>query len=157
MISLPFRIRGVYTSFVDLEGIARLEEEELCLEYRMGSVLSRYVKSKPTEVRIAVDELEEVTFKHFLCIGMLKLRARGLGAFSQMPGNEGGELRLRCRREHWALAQELASRLSMRTVEHQLRALVDETSRSDHRALQPTAFPETGSAKRDDRAKQSGK
>jgi hypothetical protein len=88
----------------------------------MTSTFARYLKSKPKEVRIALDELEEAVFKHWLCIGMLKLRARRLDAFSQVPGSEGSELRLRCRREHWELAQELASRLNLRTVEHQLRA-----------------------------------
>jgi hypothetical protein len=156
MTSLPFKIRGVYTGFVDLEGIARLEEKELCLEYRMSHVISRYIKSKPKEIRIAVEELEEATFKHVVCIGLLRLRARRLGAFSQVPGSEGGELRLRCRREHWPLAQELASRLSMRTVEHQLRALVAETSRTLEVPTQAPVIPEAGPAKRDARIKLSG-
>jgi hypothetical protein len=155
MVSVPFKIRGVYTGFVDLEGIARLEDKELCLEFRMSPVFSRYVKSKPKEVRIALEELEEATFKHVLCIGLLKFRARRLSAFSQVPGSEGAELRLRCRREHWPAAQELASRLSMRTVEHQLRALVAETSRSFEGPAQASAIPDTSSAKHDARIKQA--
>jgi hypothetical protein len=127
MTSVPFRIRGVLTGFVDLEGVARVEGQDLCLEFTMNTVFSRYVKSKPKVVRVPLTELEDAVFKHVLCVGLLKVRARSLNAFSEVPGNEGCELRLRIRREHWPAAQELASRLNMKTVEHQLRTLVAET------------------------------
>ena len=127
MTSLPFKIRGVYTGFVDVEGIARLENQELCLDFRM-SVLT-HLKTNPKELRIPLDELEEAVFKNRLCLGFLVLRARRLDSFKDVPGNATGELRLRCRREHWETARELASRLSMKTTEHQLRALLAETDR----------------------------
>jgi hypothetical protein len=127
MTSLPFKIRGVFTGLVDVEGIARLENQELCLEFRMA-VLTR-LKTNPKEIRIPLDELEEAAFKNRFCLGFLVLRARRLESFKDVPGNATGELRLRCRREHWETARELASRLSMRTTEHQLRALLAETDR----------------------------
>src|SRR5262249_31372999 len=106
MTSLPFRIRGVYTGFVDVEGIARLENQELCLEFRMS--VPTHLKTSPREIRIPLDELEEAVFKNRLCLGFLVLRARRLVAFHDVPGNNAGELRLRCRREHWETAKELA-------------------------------------------------
>ena len=134
MTSLPFKIRGVYTGFVDVEGIARLENQELCLEFRM-SVLKR-LKTNPKEIRIPLDELEEAVFKNRLCLGFLVLRARRLDSFKGVPGNATGELRLRCRREHWETARELASRLSMRTTQHQLEALLDDAERGSQRPQQ---------------------
>src|SRR6476646_10609139 len=92
------------------------------------SVLTR-LNTTPKEIRIPLDELEEAVFKNRLCLGFLVLRARRLDSFKDVPGNAIGELRLRCRREHWETARELASRLSMRTTEHQLRALLAETDR----------------------------
>ena len=134
MTSLPFKIRGVYTGFVDVEGIARLENQELCLDFRM-SVLT-HLKTNPKELRIPLDELEEAVFKNRLCLGFLVLRARRLDSFKDVPGNATGELRLRCRREHWETARELASRLSMRTVQHQLRALLADTGRAGQSTTQ---------------------
>jgi len=61
MTSLPFKIRGVFTGLVDVEGIARLENQELCLEFRMA-LFSR-LKTNPKEIRIPLDELEEAVFK----------------------------------------------------------------------------------------------
>jgi hypothetical protein len=127
MTSLPFKIRGVFTGLVDVEGIARLENQELCLEFRMA-VLTR-LKTNPKEIRIPLEELEEAVFKNRFCLGFLVLRARRLDSFKDVPGNATGELRLRCRREHWETAKELASRLSMKTTEHQLRALLADTDR----------------------------
>ena len=92
----------------------------------------------------------------WLCIGMLKLRARRLEVFSQVPGNQGSELRLRCRREYWEVAQELASRLNMRTLQQQLQALVAETDRATQRLPQPPASVEPQRAKREVREKQPG-
>jgi len=127
MTSLPFKIRRVLTGFVDLEGIARLESQELCLDFRMS--VFRRLKTNPKEIRIPLDDLEEAVFKNRFCLGFLVLRARRLDSFKDVPGNATGELRLRCPREHWETARELASRLSMRTTEQQLRALLAETDR----------------------------
>jgi hypothetical protein len=128
MTSLPFKIRGVFNGLVDVEGIARLENQELCLEFRMA-VFTR-LKTPPKEIRIPLDELEEAVFKNRFCLGYLVLRARRINSFKDVPGNATGELRLRCRREHWETARELASRLSMKTTEHELRALLADTDRN---------------------------
>jgi hypothetical protein len=135
MTSLPFKIRGVFTGLVDVEGIARLENQELCLEFRMA-VLTR-LKTNPKEIRIPLEELEEAVFKNRFCLGFLVLRARRLDSFKDVPGNATGELRLRCGREHWETARELASRLSMKTTEHQLRALLADTDRDRASQSQP--------------------
>jgi len=129
MTSLPFKIRGAFTGIVDVEGIARLENQTLCLEFRMA--VFTHLKTNPKEIRIPLEELEEAVFKNRFCLGFLVLRARRLDSFKDVPGNATGELRLRCRREHWETARELASRLSMRTTEHQLRALLAETERAE--------------------------
>lgn len=141
MMSLPFTIRGVLTGFVDLEGVARLEDKELCLEFRMSSSLARFLRSSPREVRVAFEELEEAVFKQRLCVGMLRLRARRLHIFSQVPGSVGSELRLRCRREHWELARDLASHLSLRAVEQQLRTLAAENDQAANKLPIPTSSP----------------
>ncbi len=127
MSSLPFVIHNVPTVLIDLEGIARLEADELVLEFRARFVLRKSIKSRTTrEVRIPVADLEEVKFSNRLFGGVVKFRARRLGAFGSMPGTHGSELRLRCRREHRVLAQDLVSRLSMRITEQELRQLVSD-------------------------------
>ncbi len=127
MSSLPFTIRGVHGGFVDLEGIASLEDTELVLEFRLRHVLAWFVKTNTKEMRIPLSELEEVTLKRRLFRGVLILRARRLSLFSTIPGDHGSELRLRCRREHYHIAQDLASRVGMRIMEKDLKAMVAST------------------------------
>jgi len=130
MNSLPFTIRGVYSHFVDLEGVAKIEGGELVIEYRtrVRHVLAKFIRSNPKELRLPLGDLEEAAFGRRLWLGFLHLRARSMSAFGTVPGNDGCELRLRCRRAHWPTAQDLASRINMRVVTEDLKALVDSNT-----------------------------
>lgn len=142
MNSLPFFIRGVYTGFVDLEGIARIEGQVLVLEFRTRHVLARLVRSQPKEVRVPLAELEEVAFRRRFLMGYLCLRARRMSSFNAVPGSDGAELRLRCRRAHWQAARELASNLDLGVVTQNLKAMVDAHTPPD--ALPPGPPPLPG-------------
>jgi hypothetical protein len=124
-MSVPFFIRGVFTDFVDLEGLARIEGSELMLEFRTTHALSKLLPPSTRELRIPLSELEDVTFKRRFCLGFVLLRARSLKAFSDIPGNQGCELRLRCRSAHREAAQELASRLGMSLTTQDLKRMVE--------------------------------
>lgn len=123
MSSVPFTIEDVYSSLAELEGVVRMEPTGLTLEFRIMDAILNLLKSQPKEVRIPWTDLEEVTFTkgYFKCV--LHLRARAMTAFSQIPGSNGSEVKLRCKRKYAPAAQELASNAGMRIVEHQLRAL----------------------------------
>jgi hypothetical protein len=136
--SLPFTIEGVFLGLANLVGIARLDGQDLCLEFRTEHPLSEFIKSESKEVRIPLADLDEVAFKSRFCIGYLNLRARRLALFEQVPGNEGDRLRLRCRRSDWAAARELASRLSMHTVKREIQDLLDATSPPSRNLPAPT-------------------
>ncbi len=158
MNSVPFKINGVYTDFVDLVGIARLEGEDLCLEFRKEHALSKFLKPGAREVRIPLAEIDEAVFKGRFCLGFLRLRARRLTAFAQVPGNEGDLLKLRCRRENWEAARELASRLSMQTVKRELSDLISATDTPPQklRAQATPAPPDANTSQPNRRQAQAG-
>ena len=124
---------------IDLEGIVRIEGRELCFEFRARHAILHYIHSKSKEVRIPMDELEEVRFRRYLWRGELVIRAQRMTTFGSMSGRAGNELRLRCRREDWELARELASRLSMFTMEQELRTLISATEPSQPLTASPDA------------------
>jgi len=128
MSTLPFVIRGVMTGLVDLNGIARFEENHVCLEFRTVHPLSKFLKSETREIRIPLADLEEAKFRSLFCLGFLILRSRNLTAFNSVPGATSSELRLRCRREYFAIAREFASRVNMSTVAQELKVLVAATN-----------------------------
>jgi hypothetical protein len=126
MNSIPFSIRGgLLEGFLDLDGIVRLEGPDLVVEFRTTRRrFARSLRSEPKEIRVPLSEIEEVTFKKFLVLGFLEIRARHLNTFSAMPHCDGGQLRVLCRRAHWGAARELASRFSMSALAEDLKAMV---------------------------------
>ena len=138
MNSLPFRISGVYGDFAELAGIARLDDDgAFVLEFQITDGLVGVFKSELQEVRIRMADLEEVTFKRGLFSCALTLRVRRMELLASIPGSGEGEIRLRCKRRHWKVAQELASSLNMRLVGHQLKDINDSILRSNQ--LPPSA------------------
>ena len=123
MSSVPFTVGDVYSSLAELEGVVRMEENGLALDFRVTDAVLHVMKSQPQEARIPWTELEEITFTKGLFRCALHLRTRGLKAFSAIPGSNGSEMILRCKRKYAEAARELASNAAMRIVEHQLRAL----------------------------------
>jgi hypothetical protein len=138
-MSVPFTIRGVFTDFVNLEGLARLEGTELILEFRTTHALSKLLPPSTRELRVPFSELEEATFKRRFCLGFVRLRARSLKVFAEVPGSQGCELRLRCRSEHREAAQELASRIDMSLVSQDLQRMVEA---ADSHRPQPALDPD---------------
>ena|SRR5438876_6111568 len=129
MNALPFTISGVYLDFANLEGIARLDESGLILEFSVKDALVGVLKSKPKEVRLVFADIAEVTFKGGLFRGELTLQTRRMSAIADVPGSSAGRLRLRCRRKHWPIARELTSQLTLRVMAEDLRHMAAANSR----------------------------
>ncbi len=127
-MSVPFSVDAVLTSFADMEGIARVEENALALEFQVKDNIFGIIKSQPREVRIPFAELAEVTFRRGWFRGVLVVRARRMSVLADVPGTEGAEIRLRCQRRYRDAAQELASQVSMRMVSQDLQRMVEDTS-----------------------------
>jgi len=128
-MSVPFSVDGVMTSFADLNGIARVEESGLVLEFQVKDNVFGILKTQPREIRIPFLELAEITARRGWFGSVLVVRTRTLSALADVPGSDGAEIRLRCRRRHRDAAQELASQASMRMVTRDLQRMVAETDR----------------------------
>ena len=137
MSILPFTISGVYSSLGELEGIARLEEGGLVLEFSVKDAIVGVLKSQPKEAWIAFADLAEATFKRGLFSGKFIIRTRRMSAISDIPGSSQGELRLRCRRKDCGVAVELASQLSLRIMAEELRQMADKNARSSQPPTRP--------------------
>jgi hypothetical protein len=137
-MSVPFSVNAVYTSFADMDGIARVEENGLILEFQVKDNVFGILKTQPKEVRIPFANLAEVTARRGWFGSILVVRARTISALAEIPGHDGAEIRLRCRRRHRDAAQELASQAHMRMVTRDLQRIVAETDRAIY---PPSAAP----------------
>src|SRR3954451_12392962 len=109
MITLPFKISGLYASLAELHGIGHLEEGSLILEFSLKDAFVGVLKSRPREIRISLGELKEVALKRRLFWSVFIIRARRMRVIAEFPGSKGDELRLRFRRRDWDTARELAT------------------------------------------------
>ena len=98
--SLPFRDFNGH-----IQGVLRLEEEEIVLEWRsvmgwpflMGWPLKRRALHL---VRIPLNQLESIEYRNpfYLFHATLRMRVRSLELLAQVPGSSGAEITVYCKK-----------------------------------------------------------
>jgi len=118
--------------FVDLslqiQGVLRLEEEEIVLEWRRpklpGTIFllltsGQWGASQLEQVRIPIKELDEIKYRNpfYLFHAALRIRVRSLQTLASVPGANGAEVTLYCKKRDRHLAQEIANLATFRRLE----------------------------------------
>jgi len=110
VVSVPFTDMSL-----QIQGVLRLEEEELVLEWRKEILWS----SQLEEVHIPIKELDEIKYGNpfYLFHATLRIRVRNLRTLSSVPGANGAEVTLYCRKQYKHLAQDIANLATFRRLE----------------------------------------
>jgi len=114
--------------FVDInlhfQGILRLEDEELVLEWRrvMGWALAvgwLFQKNPLEQVRIPLSQLEAINYKNpiYLFHAMLQIRVRSLDLLAPVPFANGAEVALYCKKRYKNIAYEIANMATFQKLE----------------------------------------
>jgi len=113
--SVPVSILGM-NSYA--KGVLRLEDEELVLDFGVMSQWS-WRMSQPKQVHIRLEEVEALEFKKgiFPFHPTLRLRVRNLELLASVPGSDGAEITLSCKRRYRHIAQELANYVTLQLLE----------------------------------------
>lgn len=113
--SVPFSIFG-FQAYA--QGILRLEGEAIVLDW---STIDGWTwkKSPPRQVHIPLNHVDALEYKNsiFPMHVMLRLRVRNLEFLASIPGSDGAEIILYCRRRHRHHAQELANLVTLQLLE----------------------------------------
>ena len=123
--SLPFILD---LNFV-FEGVLRLEDEELILEWRR--VKSWPFKTYPPEqAHVPLSQLESIEFKSpiYLFHAMLRIRVRNMEALAQVPHSHGAEITLYCKKKYRNLARDIAN---MATFQKLAQVFPDHSSQTN--------------------------
>jgi hypothetical protein len=129
--SVPFRMRYLLGNLARVEGVARLDHDELVLEFSIVDGFFGILRSRPKEVRVGLADLESVEFRRGWFGEKLRIVTRRVRALEAIPGAKGPELKLRCRRRHRVAAEELASSLRLQATEKHLKALRGAAQQAD--------------------------
>jgi serine/threonine protein kinase len=112
--SLPFSISNVYWGLAAVQGVLRVDENWLKLEFEVRENFFGFdfLKSAPKEVRIPRGELEQIRLHEGWIWTVLTLRVSHVAALAGVPTSAGGQVELQLSKRDRPLAERLVATLS---------------------------------------------
>jgi hypothetical protein len=117
MISIPVKLHTPDAMFTEAEGMVRIEEGRLVLEFETKDAFFGAYRSGVEEVELFPDDVAAVRYKQTLFKSELIIRAKSMKQVDSVPGSKHGEIRLRFKRPHREDARELGAFLQRRLRE----------------------------------------
>lgn len=106
-----------------MEGILRIEGDELTFEFqKMDAVFEAY-KSDLKEIRILLRDIDMAEFKKGLFGTKLILHAKRAAVFKDLPGNDLTIRLLKVKRKYRDVAASVSSKINLRVSEIKLKEL----------------------------------
>lgn len=125
MRSLPFSIENLNGGFMKVEGILRVERENLVFEYKKKDAVVEAYESDLKSETIPLSELDMLEFKKGWFSGKLILHGKRASSFGELPGKELTERVLKVKRKHRNVAANISSNLNLKLSEQKLNELED--------------------------------
>ncbi|MEX0608408.1 MAG: hypothetical protein WD016_03760 [Balneolaceae bacterium] len=121
MKSLPFSIEDLHGGFMKVEGILRVEDENLVFEYqKKDAVLEAYQSELKTQT-IDLHEIDILEHKKGWFSDKLILHGKRGSSFKELPGKDLTERVLKVKKKHRNHAANLTSNLNLLLSEKKLR------------------------------------
>jgi len=111
--TVPLTIRNVFQGFAETEGILSVDGTDLRLEFQTNDALVGLLRSSVREVRLPLDEVEEIAFRKRWFGCSLVVRVAELRGASGIPNFKQGEFVLSIARKHSQAAADLVSSLQI--------------------------------------------
>lgn len=126
METVPFTLDEAYGGLAKTDGMMRLEDEALVLEFQTKDSIVGLLKSDVKEVRIPLAEIGSVAWKSGLFGSSFTIRLRTMKYADAVPGIEQGELKLPIARQHREAAARLATAFTLQQSQLQLEQMKRE-------------------------------
>lgn len=123
MRALPFTIEDLNGGFMKLEGILRVNEDQLMFEFQKKDAVLEAYQSELKTVEIPLAELEMLEFKKGWFSAKLILHGRSASSFRDLPGKDLIERVLKVKRKHRDIAASISSNLNLALSEKKLKEL----------------------------------
>lgn len=126
MRSLPFSIEDLNGGFMKVEGILRVEEENLVFEFQKKDAIVEAYQSELKTESVDLSEISLVEFKRGWFSDKLILHGKRASSFKELPGKELTERVLKLKKKQRNLAASISSNLNLRLSEKRLQELDDK-------------------------------
>lgn len=123
---LHFSTEDAYNGFATVEGIMRLEQEAIVLEFQVKDNFIGVIKSKTKDLRIPFSELEEVKYKTNWFVSNFRLFVSSMRILGEFPGGKDGVIKLKIKRKQKENAKQLASHINLALSEFRLKMMGEE-------------------------------
>lgn len=120
MTSFPFHTGAVHGGFSTLEGVCRIENDGVILEFQLD-IGGLGMKLDHKEFPIPFTELEYCEYKKKLTGARVILETRSMKSLKKFPGSQGNRVELAVRRRDRDRAEVVISEIEMRCSEERLR------------------------------------
>ena len=120
---LRFLIPEVYAGFAEAQGLMRVDENTLMLEFEIRDSLVGLLKSRIKEIKIPISEIDSVTLnKDWFKISLI-IRTQKLSSLGDLPKQERGQIKLHLSHEDGEIAEWLVSFLMLSISDKKLNLL----------------------------------
>lgn len=134
LISIPMWIPN---GFGASDGIVRVYDTELVLEFEAKDGLMGLFKLGVKQIAIPFDEIESVSFRAGLFENVLTIATKTLSSTSGVPGSRRGIIQLHVSRADRMRAKEAESMLSFGLAQRDMRGLIAGFGRRYERTSTP--------------------
>lgn len=123
MKSLPFSIEDLHGGFMKIEGVLRVESDNLIFEYqKKDAVLEAYQSELKTQT-IDLNELDILEHKKGWFSDKLVIHGKRASSFKELPGKDLTERVLKVKKKHRNHAANITSGLNLLLSEMKLNDL----------------------------------
>jgi len=129
METLSFHTADSFGGLAETSGLLSLEGDDLVLEFEMKDALVGVIRTGPRTVRFPVTDLAEVGLRLGWFQQRLVLRSRSLKLLADLPGRDGAELVLYCRRRDRAILRHVYAAVQDRLTSASLKRLDADAER----------------------------
>ena len=115
MQAVPYHYDELYGGLADCQGLIRLDDKDLCLEFQVKDNIVGVLKGSVKEIRIAIRELSSVRLERrwFGLVNKLLIQANRLEPVQDVPGMNQGRLVLGIARRDRFAAEQLIADLNL--------------------------------------------
>ncbi len=111
--SVPFTIRNVFQGFAETDGILSVDGPDLKLEFQTTDAVVGLLKSGVREVRLPLEDVEEIAFRKGWFGCSLVIRVAGMRGATEVPNFKRGEIALSIAKKHSQAAADLVSSIQI--------------------------------------------
>ena len=120
-LSIPFKITDTFEGLAECEGILRVYDETLTLEYQQKDAMLGVFKSGVKKVEVSMRDIEEVDFRKSIFGNTMTIRFATMQATGDLPRSDASEVKVSIARKYVDKALSFVSQLKLGVAEYRLR------------------------------------